>query len=263
MPSVPLGQLQQEAAHLSDHFTDPQAYLKQLERLLLTYSTPTHRHGRIKGLRPVIFSFEVPPPVLKRLELEMALQASQQPAAALAVADALWERRSFETRQLAIRMLGVTPAPAAEVTARLEAWAAENQEELLVTELYQRGPRNLVQQHAATLIDFAQRLLATNENRKQVLGLGCLQTLLTTGDFPNLPSLFTLLMQFCQDPPRKLQPFLADLLSTLAQRSPKETAYFLSQLLAAQPSEGARWVARQTLRQLPAEMQPSLRELAK
>lgn len=263
MPSVQLGQLQQEAAQLSDHFTDPQAYLKQLERLLQNYSTPVHRHGRIKGLRPVIFSFEVPPPVLKRLELEMGLQAGQQPAAALSVADALWERRSFETRQLAVRMLGATPAPVAEITARLEAWAAENQEELLVAELYQRGPRTIVQNDPAGLLNFAQQLLSSNESRKQILSLGSLQTLLTMGEFANLPSLFALLRPISQDPPRKLQPFLADLLTTLAHRSPKETAYFLGQLLASQPSEGARWVARQVIRQLPAEMQASLRELAK
>ncbi|MCL4258359.1 MAG: hypothetical protein KJZ53_07520 [Anaerolineales bacterium] len=263
MPSVQLGQLQQEAAQLSEHFTDPAAYLKQLERLLLSYSTPIHRQGRISGLRPVIFSFEVPPPVLKRLELEMALQASQQPAAALAVADALWERRSYETRQLAVRMLGVTPVPASEITSRLEAWASENQEELLVTELYERGPRLLVQNEPAALLAFANRLLATNENRKQVLGLGSLQTLLNTGQFANLPSLFALLMPFSQDPPRKLQPFLAGLLGALAQRSPKEAAYFLSQLLTNQPSEGARWIARQVLRQLPADTQATLRDLAR
>ncbi len=263
MPSVQLGQLQQEAAQLSEHFTQPQAYLKQLERLLQSYSTPVHRHGRVTGLRPVIFSFEVAPPVLKRLELEMALQAGQQPSAALAVADALWERRSYETRQLAIRMLGATPAPAAEIASRLEAWAAENQEELLVAELYERGPRTLVQTDPSGLLSFAERLLASQEIRKQVLSLGLLQTLLNTGNFANLPVMFALLAPASQQPPRKLQPFLADVLSALARRSPKEAAYFLGQLLAGQPSEGARWIARQVLRQLPADMQPSLRELAK
>lgn len=263
MPSVQLGQLQHEAAQLSEHFTQPQAYLKQLERLLQSYSTPIQRHGRVTGLRPVIFSFEVAPPVLKRLELEMALQASQQPSAALAVADVLWERRSYETRQLAIRMLGTTPAPAAEIASRLEAWAAENQEELLLAELYERGPRRLVQVDPDGLLAFAERLLASQEIRRQILALGLLQTLLNTGNFANLPILFTLLTPISQDPPRKLQPFLAGLLGTLAQRSPKEAAYFLGQLLAQQPPDGARWVARQVLRQLPADMQPSLRELAK
>ncbi|QYK50976.1 MAG: DNA alkylation repair protein [Anaerolineales bacterium] len=263
MPSVQLGQLQQEAAQLSEHFTDPAAYLKQLERLLLSYSTPIHRQGRISGLRPVIFSFEVPPPVLKRLELEMALQASQQPAAALAVADTLWERRSYETRQLAVRMLGATPAPASEVTSRLAAWASENQEELLVTELYQRGPRTLIQNDPDGVLQFASQLLASQDHRKQVLSIGSLETLITTGSFTNLPALFTLLMPPSLDPPRKLQPFLTSVLNALAQRSPKETAYFLGQLLNSQPSVAARRMARQVLRQLPADMQATLRDLAR
>lgn len=263
MPSVQLGQLQQEAAQLSEYFAQPEQYLRRLERLLQAYATPTHRQGRIKGLRPVLFSFEVPPPVLHHLEREMSLQAEQQPAAALAIADVLWERRSFETRQLAIRLLGSVPAAEPEVGTRLEAWASENQEELLIEELYQRGTRRMAASNPAGLLQFAQRLLATGEFRKQVLSLGSLQTLLADGQFANLPALFATLLPISQDPPRKLQPFVADLLVALARKTPKETAYFLGQALGEQPSEATRWIVRQVLRHLPAEMQAGLRELSK
>ncbi|MCW5875016.1 MAG: hypothetical protein KIS88_10265 [Anaerolineales bacterium] len=263
MPSIQLGQLQQEAAQLSEYFNEPEVYLRQLEHLLQAYATPVHRQGRIKGMRPILFSFEVPPPVLRRLEMEMSLQAGQQPAAALAIADVLWERRSYETRLLAIRLLGNIPAAEPEVGTRLEAWASENQEELLLNELHERGTRYMAASNPEALLHLAQRLLATGEFRKQVLSLGSLQTLLATGRFANLPALFTALLPISQDPPRKLQPFLADLLVALAQQTPKETAYFLGQALSAEPSEGSRWVARQVLRHLPAEMQAGLRELAK
>ncbi|MCW5838620.1 MAG: hypothetical protein KIT29_01780 [Anaerolineales bacterium] len=263
MANVQLGQLQQEAAQLSTHFSDPETYLKQLERLLESYASPIHRHGRVRGMRPILFSYEVPALVLHRLELEQQFQASQQPAAALAVADALWARRSYETRQLAIRLLGATPAPSHEITARLEAWSAENQEELLVSLLFQSGARGLAEQQPQALLAFGRAMLASQTLRKQILGLGCLQTLLSSRGFDNLPALFNALLPISQDMPRKLQPFLADVLSELAARTPKETAFFLQQLLAGQHSEGSRWVARQVLRQLPTEMQASLRELAK
>lgn len=263
MPSIQLGQLQQEAAHLSEHFTQPDTYLKQLERMLQSYATPIHRHGRVKGLRPVLYSFEVPPPVLKQLELEMSLQAGLQPGAALAIADVLWERRSFETRQLAIRLLGAIPGEAQGVCLRLSEWAAENQEELLVNELHQRGARQLAQHAPLALLTFSQQLLASGHIRQQILGLGCLEMLLAAGSFANLPAVFGVLRPISQEMPRKLQPFVADVLLALAQRTPKETAFFLGQILAQQPSEGTRWVARQVLRALPAEMQANLRELAK
>lgn len=263
MPSIQLGQLQQEAAHLSEHFGDPERYLRQLERLLQTYATPIHRQGRIKGMRPVLFSYEVPPPVLRRLEMELSLQAEQQPTAALALADTLWERRSFETRQLAVRLLGSTPATEAELGARLAAWASENQEELLVSELHTRGTRRMAASDPEALLRFAQQMLGSSEYRTQTLGLGSLQTLLAAGQFANLPALFNVLLPISQDPPRRLQPFLANLLVALAQQTPKETAFFLGRVLAEQPSESSRWVARQVLRHLPAEIQANLRELAK
>ncbi len=63
MPTVQLGRLQQEAARLSEHFSDPKAYLAALENMLETYAAHVHRQGRVKGMRPVLFSFEVPQPV--------------------------------------------------------------------------------------------------------------------------------------------------------------------------------------------------------
>lgn len=263
MPTIQLGRLQQEAAQLSERFADPHSYLKELERMLETYADRIHRQGRVKGLLPVLFSFEVPQPVLKRLELEMALQARQQPQAALAIADALWERRTIETRLLAARLLGATPAPAAELTTRLEAWADENREELLAAELQTRSLAHLLETDPNAVLQLAARLLASPDERKRALSLGILPTLLTAPTFANLPALLSLLTEVSQDPSRRLRPYLADLLSALAQRSPKEATYFLQQRLAESPSEGTRWVARQVLRVLPVEAQAELRELAK
>jgi hypothetical protein len=259
MPTIQLGRLQAEAAQLSEQFPDPAAYVKELERLLETYASHVHRQGRIKGLRPVLHSFEVPPPVLKRLELEMALQARQQPQTALAVADALWARRSMETRLLAVRLLGAAPAPAPEATRRLEAWAAENREELIAPELHERGALHLVHTYPDETLAFAGRLLAAADPRLQALGLGVLQTLLAADGFGNLPLIFGLLSPVSEDPPRKLRPYLAELLSALAQRSPKETSYFLQQRLAANPGEGTQWVARQAMKSLPEDAREALR----
>lgn len=263
MPTVQLSQLLQEVQALSEHFEDPQKYVRKLERLLEAYASRVHRQGRVKGVRPVLFSYEAPQPVLRRLELELIHQAEGRPAAALALIDALWERRSMETRQLAIRVLGAASLPAAETTRRLQDWAEENREELLVSELQTRGVGRLAADNPDELLAFASRLLAGSEVRQQSLALGALQTLLAAGGFSRLPALFGLLAPICKDPSRKLQPFLAELLGTLAEHTPKEASFFLRQLLTDEPGDGARWVARQALRRLPAEAQAELRELAK
>lgn len=264
MPTVQLARLHQEAAQLSTHFANPNQYLQALENLLESYSVPVHRQGRVRGMRPVLFSYEVPPPVLKQLHLEMALQASQQPNEAIAVAEALWARRFIETRLLAARLLGAIPvSDPVKVTTRLEAWAEENREEILAPELWVYGAVFICEQFPDRVIPFAARLLASKEVRKQVLGLGVLQTLLSKNHYNNLPLLFNQLNDISKDPAKKLRPYLADLLASLAQRTPKETVYFLQQRLAESPSEGTNWVARQVLKSLPDDGREQLREALK
>ncbi len=264
MPTVQLARLHQEAAQLSTHFANPSEYLHALEILLESYSMPVHRQGRVRGMRPVLFSYEVPASVLKQLHLEMALQAGQQPTEALGLADALWARRSIETRLLAARLLGTIPVGAAtEISSRLETWAEENREEILATALWAQGALYVCEQFPDQVIPFAAHLLASKEIRKQVLGLGILQTLLGNNHYGNLPLLFNELNEISRDPAKKLRPYLADLLASLAQRSPKETVYFLQQRLAESPSEGTHWIARQVLKSLPNDGREQLREALK
>lgn len=264
MPIVQLARLQQEAAELSTLFANPEKYQHALENLLESYSLPVHRQGRVRGLRPVLFSYETPPPVLKQLHLEMALQAARLPGAALAVVDALWSRRTMETRLLAIRLLGsISTQNPAEITQRLENWAGENREGILAVELWARGTQYLCAHFPEELVSFSSGLLANKEPRLQILGLGALQTLLKTDHYSNLPTLFKLLNKISENPPKKLRSYLLDLFILLAERSPKEAVYFLQQQLAESPSEGAQWLARQVTKSLSGDERDSLREALK
>lgn len=263
MPTIELPRIKQEAAQLAEYFHEPDLYLRGLVRLLQNYAMPAHRQGRISGMRPVLTSYEVPPPLLKQLQLELAEQAKQSPQAALAAADGLWERRTMETRQLAARLLGAIEAEPKQIATRLELWAQENREPTLATELEQQGTTTLCARSPEELVAFARRLLDSKELRKQRLALGALQTLMSSPGFTNLPLLFALLSTLCKAPDRKLRPILADLLLGLAQRSPKETEYFLKQCLETGANPSVDWIARQVLKVLPEDSQARLRAVLK
>ena len=261
MPAVELARLQQEAAQLSEHFADPQTYLRAVEKLLQAYSVTIHRQGRVRGLRPVLLSYEVPPPLLKQIQLEMTMQAKQSPTHALAIADALWARRTVETRLLAARLLGHIPIEDTnEITKRLQAWALENREEFLVPELSGASTLYLCQKDPNALVAFAAKFILSDEPRQQILALGALQTLLANNHFENLPAIFAVLASLTADPTKKLRLYLADLLGVLAQRSPKETLYFLQQRLAESPGNETQWVARQVLKSFPEDERQQLRQ---
>ncbi|MEX1071686.1 MAG: DNA alkylation repair protein [Anaerolineales bacterium] len=260
MPAIQTALLQQQAAQLSEQFSNPASYISALEKMLEGYVVPVQRQGRTRSVRPILFTYETPALVLKQLQLEMALQARQQPAEALAIADALWAKRTIETRLLAARLLGATPdAKPSEYTSRLEDWAVENREMILAPELTERATLALCGQYPDKLIDFVGKLLEDAELRKHVFALGALNTLLRINHFGDLPSIFTLLSKTSRDPDKKLRPALVEVLSTLAVRSPKETTYFLEQLLDKKPSDGAQWLARQVAKSLPEESRQGLR----
>ncbi|MCW5875943.1 MAG: DNA alkylation repair protein [Anaerolineales bacterium] len=261
MPTIELGRLKQEAAQLSEHFGNPPRYLRGLERLLEAYSVPVHRQGQVRGLRPVLKTYEVPTPLLRQLQLEMSQQAAADPVTALQIADGLWERRSIETRQLAARLLGATPAEPEEITRRLAAWAQENQEPWLAPELSEEGTQGLQANHPEELIAFAGRLLEGSETRQHILALVALLALLRGPGYANLPVIYALLEAPVGAADRKLRPDLAGLLSELGRQSPKETEYFLQQALAGEPDPGCQWIARQVYKVLPADSQARLRPL--
>lgn len=260
MPAVELGRLQQQVTHLSDRFTEPANYARGVVDLLRDHGVPVHRQGRVKGLRPILVSFQAPPPLLRLLSLEMSAQARQHPAEALEIADELWARPTLETRKLAISLLGSIPADSAgEITRRLEDWAHENREQLLVAELSTNGTKSLRAMDQELVLEMAGRLLGGEDARKKVMAIGALQNLVRERQLSNLPRLFDMLAPACQEPDRKIRPELAELLVNLAGVSPKETEYFLQQISAGQPSDGARWLARQAARALPEDGQARLR----
>jgi hypothetical protein len=261
MPAIELGRLQQQVNQLSDLFQHPGSYLQAVDTLLKDHAGPVHRQGRVKGLRPMLRSYEVPPPLLKILTLEMSLQAKEYPQEALAIADGLWEQETMETRQLAIHLLGsiVLPSPQ-EITKRLENWASENQEQLLTPELAEIGTRSLRSTSADQLLNFAAQLLSNKDYRKQILCLGMLQNLVLSDHFPDLPRLFDLLIPVSKKPDRRIRPELASLLGEMAKSSPKETEYFLGKLLSDEPGEDCRWLVRQAMKALPDDSRLRIQE---
>lgn len=245
MPAVQRARLQQQAARLSEFFDDPLQYVHELENLLQSFMVQVNRKGRVKGARPVLHTYETPAPVIKQLQLELSLQARQRPNQALLLADALWERRTIETRTLAARLLGVIhAADLSEVTRRLEFWAQDNREPILAPVLAEQATLDLVT-HPEEFIAFVDRLLKSRELRQQVLALGALRKLLQANHFSNLPLLFALLNPYVADPSKAIRPYLVTVLCMLAERSPSETTFFLQQVVRGKATEGTQWIVRQ------------------
>lgn len=261
MPSVQLSRLRQQAVELAEFFPQPETFARRLDLLLESYSVKASRKGEIKGgQQSVLPSYRAPAQVLNQVLLECRALAADEPDLALAVCDALWQRRMLEPRQLAARLLGYTPAADSQaITKRILAWNETNREPALMDELAIEASQWLREAQPYTLIDFFSTCVAAEGWRPHALGLLALEALLRETDFPDLPAVYKALEKPSEAIEKRLRSYWLDVYLALLKQAPQETLYHLQQRLAASGDEGLRWVARQLLEHLGAEDQAALR----
>ena len=93
----------------------------------------------------------------------------------------------------------------------------------------------------------------------QAMGLHALLATTSDPEFDDLPSIYRLISPLVQAPQDVLQGDLLALLKLLAQRSPRETAYFLRQVVTINATPRVQRLFRRCLPFFDDEIQASLR----
>jgi hypothetical protein len=92
-------------------------------------------------------------------------------------------------------------------------------------------------------------------------GIQALVPLISSKEFDNLPPIFEIIEPILKAMPAALQFDLQELITTLYQASPEETAYFLQQILKGTKSPLPAVSLRRMLPEFPQDLQVSLREI--
>jgi hypothetical protein len=254
MPAIQPARLRQQAALLAEYFDQPPAFVRSLHHLLDFYADRTHRPGRTGEPPPIIFAYNVKPPVLRQVLQELSPLISGRPEQALELCDVLWEQPNLEFHLLAAAMLGqITGQPAEEILKRVNVWVKTGLE----------GLSGLRREDPDCLIQLIEEWLANPEVYYQQLGLRALTPLAADSSFENLPVIFRMITALVREPPQPLKTELLDLLETLAHRTPRETAYYLRQNLESTHSPMTAWLIRQSLDEFPEDIRESLRVAAR
>ncbi len=249
---------------LAEHFDNPPAYIRSLRYLLDYYSDRARRSGQSGKPAPLISAYSVKPPVLRQILLELAPLAQEDPQAGLAMCDALWGEEYLEFRLLAAGLLGqIPPEPPEAIIQRVQAWMTPDLETYLVDALLTQAVARLRQEHSASLFHLFREWVESSNSFLKQTGLRALLPWIRDPEYENLPVFFRLLQSLVRSAPSGLRPDLLDVLEALAERSPKETAYFLSQTLNTPEAYDTPWIIRQTLHSFPPEIQDGLRNSVK
>jgi hypothetical protein len=261
MPAINLARLKTQAARLSEKFSEPEAFIHDLNELLDFYTNRTIRVTQI-AQRLSLPTYRTPAPVLRQIQAELVPLADSRPIEAIALTEALWNAGSFEARLLAASLLGSIPlAQAFPTLSRLPDWLAQSTDKEIRTALLTDAFARLRHENPEALFILLENWLKSPRYSLQVWGLRALISLLTDPHFENLPAVFRILKPAIRSAGPVTQLELQACLATLGQVSLTETMAFLREIIGDNPAPLMLRTFRRILAGLSPELQSGLLEM--
>ena len=259
MPAAELSRLRAQLPRLTALFDRPAEFRRALTLLCESYADPSFHTEHT-----LIPSYRMPQLVIRRLEMELTAACRAHPEQALGIVDELWAETYLEPRMLAVHLLGQIPLSQAEgILERLRKWADPSEDTQMLAALFTRGTARLRAEGPDALLDLFGEWLNDPNLPKRLIGLKAMHSLIHDPDYENLPPLYNQLLPLVRAAPQNLFNELSALLTSLAQRAPTETAYFLRQVLASPTGKDTPRLTRRIMPLLSESQQESLKSILK
>ena len=143
MPAVNPTRLRFQVEALMSDYSDPAAFHLALNNLFELYANRALRFGDSTGLRPMIPLYHLPAPVGRQLEVDLERVVNANPEPALPLADELWQDPHYETKLIAIMLLGFYPLSDPQpILDRLNLWLKPNLDLSLLPKLFSMAHAN-------------------------------------------------------------------------------------------------------------------------
>lgn len=260
MPAINPTRLKQQTMQLVECFDKPDAFVRSLQNLFEYYAEHARRPGQSGMPAPLINAYKVHPPILRQVLQTIIPLATKDTEAGLTLCDAMWEQPYLEFRQLACMLLGqLKPESPKPIVERIHTWITPDLDNYLIRSLFTHGMVYLRQHYPHTTIQLVQEWLDRSNIFYTQLGLRLLLPLADDPNFENLPAFFRLIHPLVCSAPSVIRPDVLDVITSLAHRSPTETAYFLRQTMLLPNAPDTPWFIRQALAEFPPEIEKNLR----
>ncbi len=232
MTAINPARLKIQCADLSKMAVDPDRFVSGLHDLLTFYAARI-RQTELTKTPLTLQSYQVPPPVLRRLQTELEEHLSENPEIGYPLADRLWKEDWVEFRKLAITTIGGLPTDQPErILNRLNNWLTSCTSDDIRQQVISGGFRRLTTEKPAAIRKFLSELIASQEKSNHQAALYGLTYLVHDPDFEDLPTVFNLLEEILLTDETGLVKEIIALIRQLRKRSEEETVFFLTRQLA-------------------------------
>ncbi len=261
MPAINLARLKTHAARLAEKFSDPPAFIHDLNVMLDYYTNRTMRATQ-QIQRYSLPTLNIPRPVLRQIKLELAPLAEAHPAEAVALTKALWEAGTLESRLLSAYLLGCIPSEdAIPALSKLPDWLTRSTDRDVRAALLSDAMARIRRENPSTFFLILENWLASARPSFQIWGMQALIPLLRDKDFENLPSVYHILEPAVRAAGPMTQMDLQACLAALESVSLTETVAFLRGILHDQPSTTLLRTLRRILPGFSPALQSALRDI--
>ncbi len=261
MPAVNLLQLRVELNDLLWNFTDPPAFRRTLLDLLEKFAYTAYRSeskARAVSTRPQL---QVSLILLREMDLVLIPAIREQPQAALAICDLLWNDENMDVCLIASRMLGEIPIEHADlVLDRAGEWALAGVRHMTARTLLRNASALIMRHDPEILLRKVRRWYVDPREEQNFLCLEGMAILVEDRSFENLPAIFTLLEALMGEAAIDTQNALEELFLVLYKRTPNETVYVIRQCLNDNPNVTAQRVIRRVIPSFDPKVQKSLQD---
>ena len=260
MPAIQLARLKIQVTDLLAYFDDPAGFIAEFHSLLNFYADRTRRPGRSGRPKPLIQAYNVPRQIMRRIENDLTPLVDADSQGALVLSDQLWADPWYESRRLAISILGmISPEQPDLIVDHLQTWGKSCREDALLDALLDVGAAALRKENPDEFLKLVEYWLTSEDKISRKIGLRALPALILLPQFENLPTIYRILAPLLRDASSTLEVDLVRAIRALGERSPQETAFFLKQNLMAPHKAGMTTIIRSSLTAFPSELATMLR----
>jgi len=227
MPAFQLQQFRQQLNQLLVDFALPTAFHQQLTHLFERYEQPSFRYG--EGVKaPPEPAYHIPSVMMEELNSALTRMAAERPRSAVLLAQECWRDPYFETKKIAVVLMGSAPLFDTDYFEDAFLHMLQQADTEHLDMLFLHAPKKYAEEHFTRLVDWITDWLADTQTRQ--IAYAAIQGIIDRGNLDHLPTIFRLVEPAVIRGDAGERDHILQIMEGLADLSPMETAYFLSEI---------------------------------
>ena len=260
MPAVDIKRFNRESAGLLQTFGQPADFLHQLHGLFEQYSNRTIR-PRPSLFNPAMPAYQVPMPILRHLDMLLTQKILADGEQGLQIINALWQDGNYECRLLASMLLGKVASNHPMLPTFLTEYVGQTKENSILVQLLSNGVKKMRQEQPTQFLELMSRWVFSHDDKMTECAFAALIHHIRDDRDINLPEIINILLPPIRALPQAFQTTIAELITSIYEKSESEALYFVKQLFFEPLPKTIPAVFRRLLTDLPEGIQPAVTDL--